>query len=78
MNKYLAIDSNQPVCSSKCIVHWNEGGLKEGVSRSVPCIALHPCNNAAGSWAFMNLVKKRSRVDLNGTRCRQTKEYFSI
>jgi hypothetical protein len=23
--------------------------------RSVPCVALYPCNNAAGSWAFMNL-----------------------
>jgi hypothetical protein len=27
--------------------------------RSVPCIALYPCNNAAGSWAFMNLLRKQ-------------------
>jgi hypothetical protein len=24
-------------------------------SRTVPCIALHPCNNATGSWTFYNL-----------------------
>jgi hypothetical protein len=24
-------------------------------SRSIPCIALHPCNNATGSWEFFNL-----------------------
>jgi hypothetical protein len=27
--------------------------------RSVPCIALYLCNNAAGSWAFMNLMMKQ-------------------
>jgi hypothetical protein len=27
--------------------------------RSVPCVALYPCNNAAGSWAFMNLHTKQ-------------------
>jgi hypothetical protein len=27
--------------------------------RSVPCIALYPCNNAAGSWAFLNLKSKQ-------------------
>ncbi len=26
---------------------------------SVPCIGLYPCNNAAGSWAFMNLLMKQ-------------------
>jgi hypothetical protein len=24
-------------------------------SRSLPCIALHPCNNSTGSWEFLNL-----------------------
>jgi hypothetical protein len=24
-------------------------------ARSIPCIALYPCNNATGSWAFWNL-----------------------
>ncbi len=24
-------------------------------SRSLPCIALHPCNHATGSWEFVNL-----------------------
>jgi hypothetical protein len=27
--------------------------------RSVLCIALYPCNNAAGSWAFLNLKSKQ-------------------
>jgi len=27
--------------------------------RSVPCIALYSCNNAAGSWAFLNLKSKQ-------------------
>jgi hypothetical protein len=27
-------------------------------SRSMPCIALYPCSNMAGSWAFINLVLK--------------------
>jgi hypothetical protein len=27
--------------------------------RSVPCIALYPCNNASGSWAFFNLITKQ-------------------
>jgi hypothetical protein len=27
--------------------------------RRVPCVALYPCNNAAGSWAFMNLKTKQ-------------------
>jgi hypothetical protein len=26
---------------------------------SVPCIALHPCNNVTGSWTFLNLSAKR-------------------
>lgn len=34
-------------------------------SRSVPCIALFPCKNSAGSWEFMNLQTK-SRI-----RCSQ-------
>jgi hypothetical protein len=28
-------------------------------ARSVPCIALYPCNNAAGSWAFFNLITRQ-------------------
>jgi hypothetical protein len=28
-------------------------------SRSVPCIALYPCNNMTGSWAFLNLSTKQ-------------------
>jgi hypothetical protein len=28
-------------------------------ARSVPCIALYPCNNASGSWAFFNLIMKQ-------------------
>jgi len=28
-------------------------------ARSIPCVALYPCNNAAGSWAFMNLLSKK-------------------
>ena len=28
-------------------------------SRSVPCIALYPCNNMMGSWAFLNLSMKQ-------------------
>jgi hypothetical protein len=31
--------------------------------RSVPCVALYPCNNASGSWAFLNL---KSRLVLHG------------
>jgi hypothetical protein len=27
--------------------------------RSILCVALLPCNNAAGSWAFMNLLTKQ-------------------
>jgi hypothetical protein len=25
-------------------------------SRTLPCIALHPCNNSTGSWDFLNLT----------------------
>jgi hypothetical protein len=25
-------------------------------SRTIPCIALHPCNNSTGSWDFLNLT----------------------
>jgi hypothetical protein len=25
-------------------------------SRTIPCIALHPCNNSTGSWEFLNLL----------------------
>jgi len=28
-------------------------------ARSVPCITLYPCNNAAGSWAFFNLITRQ-------------------
>jgi hypothetical protein len=28
-------------------------------SRSIPCIALYPCCNAARSWHFLNLVTKK-------------------
>jgi hypothetical protein len=28
-------------------------------SRSIPCVALYPCNNAAGLWAFMSLMTKK-------------------
>ncbi len=28
-------------------------------SRSVPCIALYPCNNSTGCWVFLNLQTKR-------------------
>ncbi len=28
-------------------------------SRSIPCVALYPCNNAAGLWAFMSLTMKK-------------------
>ncbi len=28
-------------------------------SRSVPCIALYPCNNMTGSWTFLNLSTKQ-------------------
>ncbi len=30
-------------------------------SRTLPCIALHPCNNATGSWEFLNL-KTNQRI----------------
>jgi hypothetical protein len=33
-------------------------------SRTVPCIAIYPCCNYTGSWAFCNLISK--------TRIRQT------
>jgi len=28
-------------------------------ARSVPCVALHLCNNASGSWAFFNLITRQ-------------------
>jgi hypothetical protein len=28
-------------------------------SHSVPCVALYPCNNMTGSWAFLNLSMKQ-------------------
>jgi hypothetical protein len=28
-------------------------------ARSVPCVALYPCNNASGSWAFFNLITRQ-------------------
>ena len=28
-------------------------------SRSIPCIALFPCNNSTGSWEFLNLQTKQ-------------------
>jgi len=27
-------------------------------ARSLPCVALHPCNNASGSWAFISMMTK--------------------
>ncbi len=33
-------------------------------SRSVPCIALYPCNNMTGSWAFLNLSTKKVHTTL--------------
>jgi hypothetical protein len=32
-----------------------DGTINTSRSRSVPCIALYPCNNATGSWNFFNL-----------------------
>jgi hypothetical protein len=32
-----------------------DGTTHTSKSRSVPCIALHPCNNTTGSWEFFNL-----------------------
>jgi hypothetical protein len=38
-----------------------DGTDNTSASRSIPCIALCPCNNATGSWEFMNL-KTKTRV----------------
>jgi hypothetical protein len=32
-----------------------DGSDNTSRSRSLPCIALHPCNNSTGSWEFLNL-----------------------
>jgi hypothetical protein len=32
-----------------------DGSDNTSRSRSLPCIALHPCNNSTGSWEFVNL-----------------------
>jgi len=28
-------------------------------ARSAPCVALYPCNNASGAWAFFNLITRQ-------------------
>ena len=33
-----------------------DGSDNSSRSRSLPCIALHPCNNLTGSWEFLNLT----------------------
>jgi hypothetical protein len=33
-----------------------DGSNNTSRSRSLPCIALHPCNNSTGSWEFLNLT----------------------
>jgi hypothetical protein len=33
-----------------------DGSDNTSRSRTIPCIALHPCNNSTGSWEFLNLV----------------------
>jgi hypothetical protein len=33
-----------------------DGSDNTSKSRSLPCIALHPCNNATGSWQFLNIM----------------------
>jgi hypothetical protein len=34
---------------------FGDGSESTSRSRSVPCVALHPCNNAADSWKYWNL-----------------------
>lgn len=36
-----------------------DGTDNTSASRSIPCIALFPCNNSTGSWEFMNLMTKQ-------------------
>jgi hypothetical protein len=33
-----------------------DGSDNTSRSRTIPCIALHPCNNSTGSWEFLNLM----------------------
>ena len=39
-------------------IEVNDGTDNTAKSRSVPCIALYPCNNATRSWEFMSLRTK--------------------
>jgi hypothetical protein len=43
-------------------------------ARSIPCIALYPCNNAGGSWAFLNLMSKQRIRRLQWTKMATTEE----
>jgi hypothetical protein len=36
-----------------------DGTENTSKSRSIPCVALYPCSNAAGSWVFLNLITKK-------------------
>jgi hypothetical protein len=38
------------------VYHGTDNTLR---ARSIPCIALYPCNNVAGSWAFLSLMSKQ-------------------
>jgi hypothetical protein len=42
-------------------------------SRSIPCVALYPCNNAAGSWAFMSLTTKNIIHQLQWVKMKTSK-----
>jgi hypothetical protein len=43
-------------------------------ARSVPCIALYPCNNATGSWAFWNLTSIQRICRMQWTKMVMTEE----
>jgi hypothetical protein len=47
-------------------------------SRSVPCIALHPCSNATGSWEFFNLKTNQKIRRSNWKRMVTTELVISI
>jgi hypothetical protein len=47
-------------------------------SRCIPCVALYPCNNAAGSWAVMSLMMKKIICHLQWVKMKTSKLIVKI
>jgi hypothetical protein len=61
--------------SDYCEVY--DGTENTSKSRSIPCVALYPCSNAAGSWVFLNLATKKRVRWSQWKRMMATEEFIA-